>query len=243
MAEYIQTKAFFLHRTPYNDKYQIAHFYTLKQGRVGVLLPSRAGRSSRKRGFPPLNHLSEVELVLVKKNNRELYFLDEIQLINPNHKLQVAPNKLVQVIYMSELLYQCLKLPVEDAELYHFLHQSLEILSSLEQGIGNFYLCFTWKLLDYLAVMPDLHQQEKKYFDLDEACFTDSLHLNHKYLSEEASKHLKLFSRIDWSNLHCFKYSRSNRTEILDRLMDYYLIHIPLFRPLKSISILRSSNR
>ncbi len=241
---FIQTKAFVLHRNPYNDSFSIVHLYTFERGRIGVLLPNK--KSRRKRGSIVLSPLCEVEVLLELKPHRDLAYIKEMKVLNPNHSIQIQANKCSQAIFISELLYRTLTMPEADTELYNFLSYSFDVLSKLKQGVANFYLCFTYKLLDYFAVSPLLefstsNSPLQEYFDMENGVFTANPKLSDYILDIQESKHLKLFVRMNYENLACFRYNREHRGRILDRLMQYYQLHIPNFKYLKAIAILRNS--
>ena len=57
-------------------------------------------------------------------------------------------------------------------------------------------------------------------------------------LSEEATR-LPLFLRMNIRNMHSFRLNRSQRNRILDVLTSYYKLHVPEFRDLRSLAVLR----
>ncbi len=241
---FVQTRAFVLHRNPYNDSYSVVHLYTQERGRIGVLLPNK---KPKRKGAIVLSPLCELEVLLYIKPHRDLAYLREMKVLNPNHSIQLNPNKCSQGIFISELLYRTLTTPEADEELYRFLSYSIECLSELEQGVANFYLCFAYSLLSYFAVAPLIEPKEEgisqEWFDLENGVFTSNPRVSSYILNLEESLHLRLFVRMTYDNLFVFKYNREQRGQILDRLMDYYQLHIPNFRPLQSISVLRASAR
>ncbi len=240
---FIQTEAFVLHRTPYNDNYSILHLFTKERGRIGALMPHKKGR--RKKSSSQLNNLTEIDITLQLKPNRDIAYIKEFRIINPNHSIQLNPYKCSQGIFISELLYRTLKHPESDIELYNFLSNSFKVLNDIERGMANFYLCFTYKLLDYFAVTPLIEEETnpncKEWFDMENGTFLNTLPASDYILDLNESKHLRLFARMNYRNLYLFKYNRYDRGRILNRLMQYYQLHIPSFRSLKSINILRSS--
>ncbi len=243
---FVPTKAFVLHRKPYNDSYSIIHLYTLERGRIGVLFPNKKNR--RKRNAIILSPLSEVEVLLQLKPRRDLAYIKEVKVLNPNHSIQSQANKCSQAIFISELLYRTLTMPEADEELYSFLSYSFKSFELLEKGVANFYLCFTYKLLEYFAVsplleLPENRQENKVWFDMENGVFTSFPGVSNYILDLDETAHLTLLIRMNYDSLAFFKYNREQRGRILDRLMEYYQLHIPNFRPLQSISILRNASQ
>lgn len=239
----IHTPAIVLHRTPYNDRFSIVHFYTLTHGRLGVLVPNT--HKSKKQHIL-LTRLAEVDLIVELSAQRDLAFFRETHAIAPHYALQTQPTKCSQALFISELLYRVLTHSNPDSDIYEYLSTSLNLLDSLDRGVANFYLCFSLYLLRFLAIAPDLRMLRRsrgKYFDLHDACYTNVTSGARHLLPSAESKHLRLFSRITYRNLHCFRYNRVERGRILDWLMLYYQLHLPSFSPLKSIPILRAQGQ
>lgn len=239
----IQSKAIVLHRTAYNDKYQIAHLYTEEYGRLGVLLP--LGRSKRaQRDAIICSPLAEIEFVGELKQGKQLARLIELRLYRPNYAIQQTPIKCSQGIFISELLYRVLSQDIADYALYHFIAESLQVLHHIERGVANFYLCFTYRLLFYLAIEPTIDPASSslyQWFDLGEAQFTNSPNLSSQMIPPHLCAGLCQFSRMTYANMHIFAYNREDRAVIIDYLLLYYRLHLPQFGTIKSLEVLRSS--
>lgn len=240
---FIQTPAIVLHSAAYNDRYIIAHLYTREHGRLNVLVP-RGGRS-RSRHHLLLTPLAEIELTAELKPRRDLALLKEAKILSAYHTIQTHPAKCSQAIFLSELLYRVLSLPEADHALYDYISSAMQIFEVIQRGVANFYLCFTYHLLHFLAVAPEIQRQDRSapalWFDLAEACFTPRPRSVQYALAPHEAVHLRLFARIRFDNLSAFRYNRHDRAIILDRLMLFYRLHLPAFSPLRSIEILRSA--
>lgn len=242
MPMVVRTEAIVLHTTQYNASYSIAHIYTRDYGRLGVLLPyKRKLRSGHHLFFAPL---TELELVLDLKAGRDLAYLRDAKLLAPRHSLHSVPAKSSQVLFLSELLYRVLTHSESDVPLYEFLSLSLATFEQLTRGVANFYLYLTYRLLHHLAIAPDLMDEATSaghYFDLVDGCYTFAIAEGHPCLTIEETKHLRLFARINLTNLAAYRYNRYDRALILDRLLQFYRLHLPPFPALRSLEILRAT--
>ncbi|MDO4691313.1 MAG: DNA repair protein RecO [Porphyromonadaceae bacterium] len=240
---FIQTPAIVLHSTAYNDRYIIVHLYTREHGRLNVLVP-RGGRS-RSRHHLLFSPLAEVDLTAELKPRRDLALLKEVKILTAYHTIRIHPAKCSQAIFLSELLYRILSQPEADQALYDYIASAMHTLEMLQSGVANFYLCFTYHLLHFLAVAPEIQRESGQgstpWFDLAEACFTPRPRSIQYALSPHEAAHLRLFARIRFDNLSAFRYNRHDRAIILDRLMLFYRLHLPAFPTLRSIEILRSA--
>lgn len=240
----IKTKGIVLHRSAYNDRYCIVHLYTEGYGRLGVLQP--IGRTRRSGYKSLLSPLSEVELVGELKKGKQLVSIVELRLYRPNYAIQQQPIKCSQAIFISELLYRVLTEDFADESTYRFVSESLYILHCIERGLANFYLCFTYQLLHYLAIEPtidELNLCATKWFDLGEARFTSTPHVSSQAIPPSLCPAMCRFVRMRYDTMHRFRYSRHERATIIDYLLLYYRLHLPHFGQIKSLEILRSSSQ
>lgn len=239
----IETKAIVLHRSAYNERYQIVHLYTEMYGRLGVLLSNSRSRTASRiaRNLTPL---AEVEFIGVLARGKQLAQLRELRLFRPNSTLQSHPSKCSQSLFLSELLYRILREELGDSALYHFISQSLLFFHHAERGLANFYLCFTYQLLRFLAIEPTIDKTEAMYgawFDLGEAQFTEQPSATGVAIPPTYAKALYLFSRMNYENMHRYQYNRQQRGIIIDYLLHYYRCHLPSFGAIKSLEILRQT--
>lgn len=171
----------------------------------------------------------------------------EVKLLSPNHHLQMDPNKQSQAMFISELLYRILMHPEADEALYDYLSYSFGRLDSLRQGVANFYICFAYHLLKYLAISPSIDHEDVHalreghllWYDLEEVGYTTTpINPRHALRPVEAM-HLPLLERMHYDNLAAYRYNRSDRGLIIDRILLYYRLHLPPFPMIKSLDILR----
>lgn len=235
--------AIVLHRTAYNDNYFIAHVYALEYGRMGVLVPNkRRGNSSARNSFAPL---AELELELNPSKSGALYRLKQVSRTHTCQRLQADPSKCTQAIFISELLYRVLTHSEADEALYAFVSESIAVLETLEYGVANFYLSFTYHLLALLAVAPDVRRprdyEPSMWFDLVESCYTH-YPVDARYaLPPEVAKLLPLLPHLRYERLARFTLNREQRAYILDWMLMYYRLHLPDFAPIRSLEILRAN--
>lgn len=234
--EQIHTKAIVLALTPYNDRYGIAHLYSEQYGRLGVLLPKKKGKYHIC--FRPL---CEIELFGHLRPRRSLVELKEARILTPFHRIQLEGVKHSQGIFLSELLYRLLMHAEPEPELYAFVYHSLEILEELSRGTANFYLCFTYRLLLYLGIAPDLSWEptQGQWYDLLEVCYTQTPRDIKQAIAPSEVGHLPIFARMTYANLYAYRYSRFERARIIDYLITYCHIHLPPFPRLQSLDMLR----
>lgn len=237
----VQTKAVVLHLSAYNDRYQIAHLYTADYGRLGALIPHN--RRSSRQVNNKLLPLSEIEFIGTLKLGVRLVNLKELHLYRTNQSLYIHPIKYSQSLFISELLFRILQDDIIDPPIYKFITNSLYYFDQTNYGLANFYLCFCYRLLYYLAIAPTIKKPSRSdlWFNLKEAEYDTHPSVYQECIPPHHIEALYKFSRITYFNMKYFKYNREERSLIIDYILHYYRLHLPSFGAIKSLDILRST--
>jgi DNA repair protein RecO (recombination protein O) len=116
----------------------------------------------------------------------------------------------------------------------------VHILEKAHRGLGNFHLAFMFGLTRFLGIFPNLdNYRSGAYFDLLNGIFVQQIPSHPHYLNQAQSTYLRVFCRINYSNMHLFRMSRAERNVLIDYLLAYYRLHMYNFPPLKSLEVLR----
>lgn len=243
----IETRAIVLHRSAYNDRYSIVHLYTEQYGRLGILTSATRSRKGNAVRHQALSPLSEIEFIGELKAGKGLATIKELHLYRPNHQIQLNPIKCSQGLFISELLYRVLSGDMPEPQLYHFIADSLYFFHTASEGLANFYLCFSYHLLHYLAIEPSVDPTDigfGRWYDLKEAQFTTEPNLtSNTAIPPSHTYYMYLFTRMTYANMHRFRYNREQRAIIIDYLLLYYRLHLPAFPHIKSLDILRGAGQ
>ena len=229
-----------LHQVKYNDESVIVNIYTLQHGNMGFLvkMPRQKRSNVRTLLLRPLNIL---ELDFDFRPNLSLQRIRDMKLHVSYESLPYEPVKGTLALFLSEFLYHTLRNEMENPPLFKYLCNSLQWLDRSQKGLPNFHLVFLLRLTRFLGFWPNVLDYRKgRVFDMREAAMTDTLPLHSQYLNTEESSLLPFLLRMDYATMHLFRFSRSQRAEVLDRLIDYYRMHIPEFPELKSLDVLRT---
>ncbi|WP_099464443.1 MULTISPECIES: DNA repair protein RecO [Parabacteroides] len=235
-----KTRGIVLHSIPYNDKYSIIYMYTEAFGRASYLVARNRGKKSTvsKALFMPL---SVLEMEVEHLNKRDLHRIKETKICYPLTALFCNPVKNVLALFLSEVLFRVVKDTEPDARLFGFLYESIQMLEYSEEGVANFHLVFLLRLLYYLGIYPnaDSHNQGY-YFDMLNGVFIDSIPMHRHYLNREESLIFARLLKISFENMSLFTFSRKDRVRIIERILEYYRLHLPEFPEIKSFSVLQS---
>lgn len=235
-----KTRGIVLHTMPYNDKYSIIYMYTEQFGRVSYMVARSRGKRSTVSPslFMPL---SVLEMEVEHKNNRDIHRIREAKSCFPVTELSCNPVKNVLALFLAEVLFRVVKETEPDTSLFNFLYQSIYLLENTEKGVANFHLVFLLGLLHYLGIFPNAESYHKgAYFDMLNAVFIDEVPMHKHFLNVEESKVFAGLLRISFDNMHAYAFSRTERVNIINRIIEYYRLHLPEFPEIRSIAVMQS---
>lgn len=234
------TNGIVLHYNRYNDDSAIVDIFTLSRGSVSFLVRDR--RQQRKGGLHAtlLRPLNIVELAFDYRPSASLQRIQELHLAYCYASLPYEPIKETVALFLSEFLHNVLRSEVQNESLYHYILYSLQWFDAATYGLGNFHIAFLICLTHYLGFRPNINTKEPlPFFDLRDSIATDTEPSHNFFLKGEEAAILPLFLRMNLRNMHCYRLNRQQRGRILDVLTCYYRLHVPEFRDLRSLSVLR----
>lgn len=237
---FYKTRGIVLHTIPYKDTNTIIYMYTEAFGRVSYLVSRHRGKKSSviKSLFIPL---SVFDLEVEHLNKRDLHRIKEARLCFPLQEILCNPIKNVLALFLSEIIFRIIKDTESDERLFCFLYDSIQILECADKGIANFHLVFLFNLLHYLGIFPNTsHRREDIYFDLLNGVFISEPPIHPHFLGVEETQIFIRLLKISYKNMSFYAFSRQERIRIIQRILEYYRLHLPDFAEIKSLSVLQS---
>lgn len=223
----------------HNDSTDIVTLYTRERGRMSLLVRGGASRTARQRRAR-LAPLALVDTEVNFRETRDLQFAGDIATPYPWRNLYFDPMKGSMTIFMAEFLNRLLRVADPDPNMWRFLLHAIHSLDVLERGIANYHLAFLIRLLPLAGIEPDLSgYRPGAYFDLLAGAYTDLPPLHRNVVLPSESGIIPQLMRLDFNNLHRFRMNVEQRRLLLNRLIHYYSLHLPVGEDLKSLDVLR----
>lgn len=233
-----KTRGLVLNTINYNDKYILAQIFTESYGRVTYMVSKAKGKNTKapKSLFSPLalldlevEHQASRDIQRVREARSELFLYD----------ISGSLSKTSMAFFMSEFLSRVLRDTNDSQLLFSFLEQSVQILEITDKSIANYHLVFMLKLSHFLGFYPNLEEyRENSLFDMINGEFVTHQPLHKHFLNRTDSKALSLLARISFENMHRFVFSRQDRINIINKILEYYRLHLYDFPALKSLDVL-----
>ena len=236
---YESTSGVVLNVIKYNDRHNIAHIYTDRHGMMPYLVAQGNTAAARVRNsmFLPLS-LLQFESRIVP--GRELCTLHDVRRTCLLASIYADPVKNAVAMFMSELLSHAIPERERDEGLYRYIETAVRLLDSLDRGVANFHICFLFHLGAFLGIEPDVESYREGYwFDMAGGTFVPFPRMAGTCLKPDLARVIVLLSRMTFSNLHLFRFSREQRNAVLDAVIAYYRMHNSTVGTLKSPEILK----
>jgi DNA repair protein RecO (recombination protein O) len=145
-------------------------------------------------------------------------------------------------MYMMELLYKTLKQPEENADLFYFCEDALQQLDAAPAHItANFPLFFALHLANFFGFrIHDPEEENFSYLDLQDGVFTDQQPV-HPYFIEGENVRVtaELLKIMQPHELEQVKMNHIKRRELLQKLQEYYALHIQDFGQMRTLAVLQ----
>ncbi|WP_165041574.1 DNA repair protein RecO [Dysgonomonas sp. ZJ709] len=233
-----KTRGVVLSTINYNDKYMLVQIFTEMFGRVTYMVSKAKSRNTKvsKSLFSPLAIL---ELEVDHQASRDIHRIGEAR--STLHLYDISGNmaKTSMTFFLSEFLTRVLKDANDSQLLFNFLDQSVQILEMTDKSIANFHLVFMLKLSRFLGFYPNLHDYTvNSIFDMMNGEFVTHQPLHNHFLNRYDSRALARLDRISYENMHKFIFSRQDRIIVINRILEYYRLHLQDFPQLKSLDVL-----
>ena len=235
-----KTQGIVLHYNRFGDDSAIVDIFTLSNGCIPFLVRDR--QQQRKGGLQTtlLRPLNIVELIYDFRPSISLQRIKELHIAHCYTSLPYHPIKETLALFLSEFLHDALRNEIQNTDLYHYILYSLQWLDNAHEGLANFHIAFLIRLTHYLGFWPNIKDKENlTFFDLRDSVATDTMPSHGFFLKAEEASIIPKLLRINLHNMHRFRLTRQQRGRILDVLTLYYQLHVPEFRDLRSLAVLR----
>jgi len=234
-----KTKGIVLHQIKYTDSGIIAQIYTRKYGRQSFMICSTRNKKAGRHNvfFQPMFIL---DLVAYNKESRSMQTIKEFSASYTPAGIHSNIKKSSVAIFLGEVLTSVLREESPNEELFDFLEESIIYFDRSTEGYANFHIAFLAGLSSYLGFEPAKRVSiDDHYFDMLNGIFVPVPPLNGSYASREVSQVLSSFFSISYEQIGNISLTGSLRNEVLETLVNYYSLHLPGLKKIRSLEVLK----
>ena len=83
-------------------------------------------------------------------------------------------------------------------------------------------------------------RSDDSYFDMLNSIFVSQRPNHVHYLDKQESIVMVRLLKITYENMSLYSFSRQDRVRIIERLLEYYRLHLPEFPEIRSLAVMQT---
>lgn len=231
-----KTRGIVFKTTDYGESSVIVQIFTEKFGLQSYIINGvKKPRAKISRNMLQPLHL--LDLVVYHKSTGQVQRISELR---NSPVLQSIPYDVIKssiALFLNEVLYKAVKQQSADENLFDFIFNAIEWLDNQTEGLANFHLLFLTKLTRYLGFYPD-QAASADYFDMKNGVFSKYKPEGFYYLSPPHTQNFYMLLQCSFEHVGQLKFSNDERRYLVQKLLEYYSLHIESFGNIHSHEIL-----
>lgn len=232
-----KTKGIVIRSIKYRDSGLIVHIFTEKFGIQHYLIQGATRPKARLKAHL-FQNLQLLDLQVYHKNKGQLERIKEASPSHLTHNISTNIAKSSIALFLNEILYKVLKNQNTDSSIFDFIYNSLLWLDSTEERCNDFHLVFLIKLSKLLGFGP-ISSEQPQYFDLILGVFMSYIPPHPQILSSPLSEHFNTLISTNYENVHHIKLTKPERNLLLEKIIEFYQIHVDGFGQVNSLDVLK----
>jgi len=234
-----KTRGIVLHYIKYSETSVIVTIYTERFGRQAYIINGvRSKKAKIKANI--LQPMFLLDMEVYNKPKRDLQRVKEVQNAVIFSSLPYDIRKSTIAIFIAEIIYKAIQEQEPNKELFEYLYNSVQILDLKESGLSVFHIYFLIQLSKYLGFYPNNNYSEEKcFFDLKAGAFMQIKPFHTSFLDKEHSLIFSKLMNFSADQHESLKITYKVRTEMLEKIIEYYRLHNTGISEIKSTSVLK----
>jgi DNA repair protein RecO (recombination protein O) len=236
----LKTRGIVFRTVKYGETSVIADIFTEEKG-LHTFIGGGVRAAKARMPFGLFQPMTAVEMVS--------YFREETGTLNRLKELRAAEvwsqilfdiRRGAVALFMAEICRKSIHEAEENRELFEFLLENLRWLDASPHPIANIHLHFLLQLSAFLGFRPQAEMADdgELFFDLKEGTFSPAPPLQSFYLEPEQTAQMLALLRSPLELCHEIPLSRAGRKTLLQKLLQFYQLHLPTFSEVHTPEIL-----
>jgi DNA repair protein RecO (recombination protein O) len=193
---------------------------------------SKKSKFSKAHFFP----LNLVNLNYSHTQGRNLGFIKEVKSEKLYKSLHVDIQKSSVIIFLSEILNSIFKEETTvNNDLFNFLLNTLSWYDQVK-SCNNFHIKFLIELSRFIGFYPNINNECDAFFNLESGSTSARQNIGSNISGDDLNL-FKEFLGTEFEDLNNMTIKNESRTKILNYIIDYYSLHLQMFKTPKSIYV------
>jgi DNA repair protein RecO (recombination protein O) len=235
-----QTRGIVLHQVKYSDTSVIVKIYTELFGLQSYLVRGIKRKNAAIKSAL-LQHLTLIDLVVYHKPKSNIQHIKELKIEIPFQSIPYDIRKSSIALFINEILYNVVREEESNKDLFNFLNHSIQFLDISETNTANFHLLFLIKLSQFLGFYPKNNFSDSSTcFSLEEGNFTSQKGPENLFIPLPYSQYIYDLTQSTFEDLKLFQINPSQKYQLLEIILNYYRLHLPVTLNIKSHLVLKT---
>lgn len=233
----VNTRGIVLSTVRYSDSTVIARVYTEASGLRAFLVRTGKGKNA----LPKLALLQPLSLVELSFSSDDRRGLRTPRSLEREHMLNGIPFDTVKTciaLFMAEVVGRSIGEEERNEPMFRFLHSAVLKLDAADRSVVNYHLKFMVDFSRFLGFYPHHRKAGQRYFDLMEGEFCAMEPPHGLMLSNELTDDFELLLECDSTQEHLLGFNSAQRRKLLQKLIDYYRLHLEGMKEITSHKVL-----
>lgn len=235
----IETRGIVFRAFKYSESSLIVDIYTEAKGLQSYIVNGVRSQKS-KQNASIFQVMTLVDLVAGVREDRGLNRIKEIKSAFVYRAIPFDVRKSAVGTFITEVARKTIREAEAHPALFAFLYNTFLFLDQTQYPVANAHLHFLVEMSGFLGFMPggDL-SPDTPVFDLQEGVFADTLPSAGYCLDFELSKAFYALLQTNYADCHNLRLANGQRRQLLNKLLDYYRLHLEHLPEIHSHQILQ----
>ena len=186
-----------------------------------------------KAHFLPLNFIS-INYNLSRPDR--LSYIKEVKPVFIFNTIHSSIEKSTVIIFLSEILNSVFREEGDkNQNLFNFLDKSISWYDN-QDNCNNFHIKFLIELTRHIGFYPNIRSQEDRFFNLESGSSSTIKPIS-KFIELDDYELFKQMLGMKFEDLNYMGINKDSRLRLLNHIIDYYSLHLQMFKFPKSIDI------
>jgi len=231
-----QSKAIVLHSIKYGETSLIVNCFLYDLGLKSFMIKGVLNSKNKKFSKSYFLPLSIICITYSIKTNKDLGYITEAKPAQIYTSLHIDLFKSSVVVFIGELLNSVLKeSPGSNQKLFQYLEYSLTWFDRSNK-VSNFHLKVLIDLTKFIGFYPNIKEESHAFFDLNSGTSLE-VKPSKYYIKNLELKKFKELLGMTFEDLNTMKLNNVLKAKMLSIMIDYYSLHLQMFKSPKSIHV------
>lgn len=236
----LKTRGIVFRTVKYGETSVVADIFTEEKG-LHTFIAGGVRAAKARMPYSLFQPMTVVEMVsYFREETGALHRLKELRAAEVWHQIPFDIRRGAVALFMAEICRKSLHEAEENRELFEFLFAHLHWLDTTPHPIANLHLHFLLVLSGFLGFQPQTESAEgsELFFDLKEGTFSPVPPLQPDYLEPGQTSQMLALLAAPLESCHEVPVTRPERKALLQKLLQFYRLHVPGFSEVNTPEIL-----